>query len=232
MTLTLKESCRLYEQYCRRRVGVPTFEEFNVIHSSCLPSNDQLYQNFKQIIELAYKAEGVPVTRRLPSLFTKFSNSRETAATLPPSVQMAVVSAPVAVLPAYADSFKMKIRAPNCIAVSSVPVSSVPVSSPWSLERYKELVLNSENNKLKESKGLIVHLMPPNETEKMVSLACKLTKNTWNTLRGKSDKALTMRDGSELSLSSVVLLPEDVEGFVKDYKNNAKGPFFIRFSRI
>lgn len=228
MTLTLKESCRLYEQHCRRRVSVPTFEEFNVVHASCLPSNDRVFANFKQIIELAYKAEGVPVTRRLPSLFTKFSNSCDTAAKLPPSVQMAVVAAPVSVLPAYVDSFKMKIRAPNCIAVSSVS----SVSSPWSLEKYKELVLNSENNKLKESKGLIVHLMPPNETEKMVSLACKLTKNTWNTLRGKSDKALTMRDGSELSLSSVVLLPEDVKGFVKDYKNNVKGPFFIRFSRI
>lgn len=221
MTLTLKESCRLYEQHCRRRVSVPTFEEFNVVHSSCLPSNVNVYANFKHSIELAYKAEGVPVTRRLPSLFRKFSNSSETAAKLPPSVQMAVVPAPVSVLPAYEESFKMKIRAPNCIAVRD-----------WSLQRYKELVFNSENEKMKESKGLIVHLMPPDKTEKMVSLACKLTKNTWNTLRGKSDRALTMRDGSELSLSSVVLLPEDVKGFVKDYKNNVKGPFFIRFSRI
>lgn len=220
MTLTLKESCRMYEQHCRRRVSVPTFEEFNMAHASCLPSNDRVFADFKQSIELAYKAEGVPVTRRLPSLFAKFSNSCETAAKLPPSVQMAVVAAPVSVLPAYADSFKMKIRAP------------IAVSSPWSLEKYKELVLNSENIKLKESKGLIVHLMPPDETEKLVSLACKLTKNHWNTLRGKSDKALTMRDGSKLSLSSVVLLPEDVKGFVKDYKNNVKGPFFIRFSRI
>ena len=103
-----------------------------MVHSSCLPSNDSVYANFKQIIELAYKAEGVPVTRRLPSLFRKFSNSLESAAMLPPSVQMAVVSAPVAVLPAYEDSFKMKIRAPNRIVDSSD-------SSAWSLERYKEL---------------------------------------------------------------------------------------------
>lgn len=224
MTLTLKESCRLYEQHCRRRVGVPTFEDFNVVHSSCLPTNQSVYQNFKHNIELAYKAEGLPVTRRLPSLFQKFSNSSSTTAKLLPSVQMPVAPAPVALVPPYEESFQMTIRAPIVSMEAPAPI--------WSLQAYQELVRSSANAKMQESNGMIVHLMPPEKTEDVVALACKLTKSAWNAFRGRTTQPLTMRDGSELLLSSVVLRSEDVKAFIKDYRNNVKGPFFIRFSRI
>jgi len=214
MSLTLKESCRLYEQHCRRRVSVPTFEEFNTSHATCLPLDGKVYNNFKQIIELAYKAEGVPVTRRLPGLFSKFATELPVAC-LPPSVQLPVSAAPVSVVPSLKDAFQMNIRAPV-----------------WSLESYKSLVLSSSNAKMKESKGLIVHLMPPERVDDPCSFACKLTKSNWNVLRGRDDSKLSMRDGSELSLSSIELDKKDVSSFVRDYKSSVDGPFFIRFSRI
>tara|TARA_B110001450_G_scaffold126410_1_gene119009 strand:- start:17646 stop:18320 length:675 start_codon:yes stop_codon:yes gene_type:complete len=224
MTLTLKESCRLYEQNCRRRQNVPSFEEFNVSHSACLPHNVDVFAVFKQNIELAYKAEGVPVTRRLPSLFKRLSTSKlQKSALLPPSVQMSVSPAPASVVPPLNRSMKMKIRAPSA--------PSAP-SADWTLEEYRQLVLNSRDSKIKESKGLMVHLMPSTKIKErlLASYACKLTKSTWKALIGKQGDRLTMRDDSELKLSSVSLNKSDVALFVKSYKNQTQGPFFIRIS--
>ena len=221
MSLTLKESCRLYEQHCRRRQNVPSFEEFNVSHSACLPHNLDVFAVFKQNIKLAYKAEGVPVTRRLPSLFKRLSTSKlQKSAVLPPSVQMSVSPAPASVVPPLNRSMKMKIRAP-----------SAP-STDWTLEEYRQLVLNSGDSKIKESKGLMVHLMPSTKLKErsLASYACKLTKSTWKALIGKQGESLTMRDDSELKLSSVSLNKSDVASFVKSYKNQTRGPFFIRIS--
>lgn len=226
MTLSLKESCRLYEQHCRHRQHVPSFEEFNVSHSACLPHNVDIFAVFKQNIELAYKAEGVPVTRRLPSLFKRLSQQSniQKTALMPPSVQMSVSPAPVSVVPPLSRSMKMSIRAP--VSVALLPTAD------WTLEQYRRLVLNSSDSKIKESKGLMVHLMPSTKIKEMslASYACKLTKSTWKALIGKQGDSLTMRDDSELKLSSVSLNKSDVVLFVKSYKNQTKGPFFIRFS--
>lgn len=226
MTLTLKESCRMYEQYCRRRTAIPTFEEFNHTHATCLPRNKVAFQSFKQTVETAVKAEGVPVTRRLPSLFQKFSLGDQPAL-VPPSVQLAA-RPPVLAIPSPKQSFTMKIRQP--VAVSAAAESAA--AEPWSVESYKNLVLQSDNSNLRESKGLMVHLMPPEKETELVSLACKLTKSTWNALRGKSGTSLSMRDGSVLDLSSIQLKQEDVDMFVSNYKKKVAGPFFLRFSRI
>lgn len=241
MTLTLKESCRMYEQYCRRRTAIPTFEEFNHAHATCLPRNKVAFQSFKQTVENAVKAEGVPVTRRLPSLFQKFSLGDQPAL-VPPSVQLAA-RPPVLAIPSPKQSFTMKIRQPVAVSAAAVSAAAEPsaaesaaesesAAEPWSVESYKDLVLQSDNSNLRESKGLMVHLMPPEKETELVSLACKLTKSTWNALRGKSGTSLSMRDGSVLDLSSIQLKQEDVDMFVSNYKKKVAGPFFLRFSRI
>ena len=238
MTLTLKESCRMYEQYCRRRTAIPTFEEFNHAHATCLPRNKVAFQSFKQTVEAAVKAEGVPVTRRLPSLFQKFSLGDQPAL-VPPSVQLAA-RPPVLALPSPKQSFTMNIRQPvaesaesvEAESAESVEAESAESVEPWSVESYKDLVLQSDNSNLRESKGLMVHLIPPEKETELVSLACKLTKSTWNAICGKSGTTLSMRDGSVLDLSSIQLKQEDVAKFVSNYKKKVAGPFFLRFSRI
>ena len=73
MSLSLKESCQSYERYCRRHSDTPTFEAFNGKHFTNLPSNPEVYADFKRTLTAARRATGLPVTRRLPSLFHKLS---------------------------------------------------------------------------------------------------------------------------------------------------------------
>ena len=123
----------------------------------------------------------------------------------------------------------------------SVPASvpaSVPVkinnseSMKWTRETYAEAVKKSKSILLKESKGLMVHFVPEERGESFEKLAVKLTKKTWDILRGKSDGELKMRDGSALSLASVILDEGDLAEFIQNRKNKIQGPHFIRFSRI
>jgi hypothetical protein len=228
MTLTLKESCRLYEQHCRRNLKVPTFEEFNGKHATCLPSNPVVYKEFKTTLELAHKADGLPVTRRLVNLWTRLSKtpSSKSMALSSPSLQVPVPQGPVSMVPDPSLALKMNIRAPTT-------QPGLSKKKPWSLEKYKKLVQNSPSQKLKESSGLMVHLVPTSPVEDLTALACKLTKNNWNVLIGQDRTAtLSMRDGSNFDLCGVELNKDDVVSFKQEHKKNKQGPYFIRFSCI
>jgi hypothetical protein len=226
MTLTLKESCRLYEQHCRRNWKVPTFEEFNGQHATCLPSNPVVYKEFKTSLEMAHKADGLPVTRRLVNLWTRLakSSSSKTAALSPPSLQVPVPPPPVSMMPDPALSFKMNIRPPTLTSTVK----------PWSLEKYKNMVHESSSPKLRESSGLMVHLVPTHPVDDLTAWACKLTKNNWNALlkQGQNTATLAMRNGSEFALSGIELNKEDLLSFKQDHKKKKKGPYFVRFSCI
>lgn len=229
MTLTLKESCRLYEQHCRRHLAVPTFQEFNQNHATCLPSNPVVYKEFKTTLSNARKAEGIPVTRRLVNLWTRLSkeSSSKSMALSPPSLQVPVPPGVATLVPDPTHALKMNIRSP-----SNNP--ALPkANKAWSVEKYKEMVLNSASPKLKESSGLMVHLVPTSPVEDLSALACKLTKNNWNALLGKGKtNQLSMRNGSEFDLGGVELNHEDLLSFKLQHKKKEHGPYFVRFSCI
>lgn len=227
MPYTLKESCRLYEQHCRRNLKVPTFEEFNGKHSTCLPSNPVVYNQFKTTLELAHKSDGLPVTRRLVNLWTRLSktSSSMSMALSPPSLQVPVPKGPLSMVPDPSLALKMNIRTPQP-ALTKKEV-------PWTMEKYKKMVLNSSSKKLQESSGLMVHLVPTSAVEDLTALACKLTKNNWNALVGQGDTTkLAMRNGSKFDLCGVELNKDDIVSFKREHKKNKQGPYFIRYSCI
>ena len=79
----------------------------------------------------------------------------------------------------------------------------------------------------------MVHLVPEmHDSSSLESLASKLTKNTWESLRGQSEEDLKMRDGSKIVMSSISLDEGDLAEFIQNRKAKMLGPHFIRFSRI
>lgn len=225
MSLTLKESCQMYERYCRRNADTPTFEAFNAKHFTCLPRDADIYNNFKSVLTSARRSAGLPVTRRLPSLWHRFAGEEKVVAVPPPVVQVKT-SEKAFVGHDFESALRNNVRAP--------PLQAMKDEEPttWTLEAYKEAVQNSRSVLLKEHKNLIVHLVPEERSMALESLACKLTKTTWETLRGKSAAPLKMRDGSMLSVESLALDESDLAEFVRNRKKKIGGPYFIRFSRI
>lgn len=225
MSLTLKESCQKYERYCRRHSDTPTFEAFNARHFTCLPRNPEVYKDFKSILTSARRSSGVPVTRRLPSLWHRFTGEEKVVAVPPPVVQVKT-SEKSFVGHDYESAIRNNVRAPAAETKSDEPPRT------WTLEAYKEAVQHSRSILLKESKNLIVHLVPEERSADLESLACKLTKTTWESLRGKSAAPLKMRDGSTLPVESLSFDEGDLAEFVRNRKKKIGGPYFIRFSRI
>ena len=224
MSLSLKESCQMYERHCRRHLDTPTFEAFNAQHFTNLPSNAAVYTEFKRVLTSARRASGVPVTRRLPSLYRKLSGVEETAAAVVPSVQVRTAEkACRSSSSEFTSALRPSIRP---------PLQSAPVAPTWTVDAFKEAVASSQSVLLKESKGLMVHLVPEQKGPSLESLSCKLTKSTWESLRGKSSTPMKMRDGSTLDLSTVAVDESDLAEFVLNRKGKIPGPYFIRFSRI
>tara|TARA_B110000285_G_scaffold186042_1_gene211220 strand:+ start:2218 stop:2892 length:675 start_codon:yes stop_codon:yes gene_type:complete len=224
MSLSLQESCKMYERYTRRQKAIPSFAAYNKENYTCLPENDVVETEFKSALLKARKAYGMPVTRRLPSLYHKLCGVEKSVSVSPPSAVIASSEkAFVYDNEKYEGAMKMNIRPPNCIATEELKEDDL------TLEEYKDMVHNSP---LKEAKGLVVHFVPQKRGEALSSLACKLTKNTWEALRGKKDNAVKMKDGTELDLKSIQMNIDDVRNFVKSRKRKEEGPYFIRFSRI
>jgi hypothetical protein len=238
MTLTLKESCRLYEQYCRRRTSTPTFEEFNEKNGTCLPSSDTIYTDFKKSIDFARKNEGLPIRSRLKSLYNQLSKeSPKSIAKNRPSVQIRPASSNSSSIPSITNSFSMNIRTPEKASIKNEEMKKVESEDGmnWSTESYKKLLSSTSCKKVIESNGLMVHLVSSSgisTEEELRATSCKLTKNAWNTLLGKSDDTLTMRDGSSLKMSSIKMDSSDLQKFVTSRKKKENGPYFIRFRTI
>lgn len=219
----------MYERYCRRHSDTPTFEAFNAKHFTCLPKNPAIYSEFKSTLTSVRRSAGLPVTRRLPSLWHRFTGEEKVVAVPPPVVQVKT-SEKSFVGPEFESALRNNVRAPCQSTVAETKVD-VPRAT-WTLEAYKEAVQNSRSILLKESKNLIVHLVPEERSVDLEALACKLTKTTWESLRGKSDAPLKMRDGSTLSVESLSFDEGDLAEFVRNRKKKIGGPYFIRFSRI
>lgn len=225
MSLTLQESCQLYERHARRQKAIPTFAEFNKQHFTCLPVNEHVEGDFIATVAKARKAEGLPIRSRLFSLYRRLTKSdvdnvaQEVVATPSPAVNAFTVSEPK-----YEKAMRMSIRAPEA------PEDNEDEETPWTLEDYVKQVRASG---LSEAKGLMVHFMPKMKGDPLSSLASKLTKTTWDAIRGKSSEtSIKMKDGTMMDLSSIQMNADDVKKFVKNRKKKVEGPYFIRFSRI
>jgi len=233
MSLTLLESCKMYERSSRRQKSVPTFAEFNKKYFTCLPMNESIEQDFKSSVMKARKSYGMPITRRLPSLYHKLSGTSKPSSPSAPSAPSAVVQSSeksfVYDNNTYDNAMKMNIRPPNCINTDNM--EGELKEEDLSMKEYIKMVQSSS---VTEAKGLIVHLIPRkiDESKSLMSLSCRLTKNNWEALCGKNETPIRMKDGSELNLKSIELNGEDMKSFVSDRKNKKKGPYFVRFSRI
>ena len=217
----------MYERYCRRHKDTPSFESFNAEHFTCLPHNPAVYDDFKSVLTSARRSSGLPVTRRLPSLWHRVRQEEKVVVVaVPAPVVQVKTSEKSFVGPGFETCLRNQVRAP----VEQTKSDKPPMT--WTLEAYKEAVQNSRSILLKESKNLIVHLVPEERSEDLESLACKLTKTTWESLRGKSAAGLKMRDGTVMSVESLSLDEGDLAEFVRHRKQKIAGPYFIRFSRI
>jgi len=253
--LSLKESCTLFDRYCRRNSDTPTFEEFNKVNFTCLPNDNMVYDQYSRVLIAARRATGVPVTRRLPSLFKKLSVSTESSPVeVTPHVQIRPqTNSFKSSVPNLDSTMRMSIRPPACIPIpaiiptipakvvkisATVPakVATIPVNvmlqTTWTRAAYAEAVKANPSILLKESTGHMVHLVPPGPGDSFERLACKLTKSIWESLRGKSTEPLKMRDGSFIDMSTLSLNEGDLAEFVQNHKERLAGPHFIRFSRI
>jgi len=214
----------MYERHLRRQKAIPTFAVFNKENFTCLPENEVVETEFKSALLKARKAYGMPVTRRLPSLYHKLSGTEKSVSV---SVSSAVVGSSEKAFvydnEKYEGAMKMNIRPPNCIAIDELKEDDLTV------EEYRDMV---EKSPLKEAKGLLVHFVPQKRGEALSSLACKLTKKTWEALRGKKGHLIKMKDGTELDLKSIQMDLDDVRNLVLSRKRKEEGPYFIRFSRI
>lgn len=223
MSLSLQESCQMYERQCRRQKKTVTFAQFNSAHFTCLPSNDKVETSFNVAVTKARRAEGVPIISRLPSLFRSLTGcASPPQSSMPSSVVLPVQNSMPVSVPSYDDAMRMNIRPPQA-------VEGERKEGEFTLEEYVEMVKASP---IQEKKGLIVHFAPSVPPGALSSLASKLTKNTWEVLRGQKNVPLKMKDGSEFDLNLVELNVNDVKQFVSDRKKKKEGPFFIRFSRI
>tara|TARA_B100001059_G_scaffold229387_1_gene261918 strand:+ start:604 stop:1275 length:672 start_codon:yes stop_codon:yes gene_type:complete len=223
MSLTLQESCQLYERHARRHKAVLTFSQFNQEHYTCLPDNAHVETEFLSAVSKARKAEGVPIRGRLCSLYRKLNRDSVS----PVAQKVEAVPAPASKSyavhePKYEKAMRMNIRPPE----------AAPEAQPeqWTMDAYVQAVQDSG---LAEAKGLMVHFMPEQKGEPLSSLASKLTKTTWDVIRGKSDeRVIKMKDGTLMDVSACTLNAEDVSTFVRNRKKKVEGPYFIRFSRI
>ena len=221
----------MYERYCRRHADTPTFEEFNRNNYTCLPMNASVYADFKRVLVAARRSAGVPVTRRLPSLLKRFSADEEAPVNISGTAEVAE-TVPSVQVSTSEGAFKSSVPEYESALRNNVRPPEPETSEKWSLELYKQAVLQSKSVLLKEPKNLIVHLVPDERSDSLESLACKLTKSTWESLRGKSDAPLKMRDGSTLDLASISMDECDLAEFVRNRKKKVAGPYYVRFSRI
>ena len=229
MSFPLKESCLMYERYCRRHSDTPEFEVFNTKHFTCLPQDQEAYVDFKRVLASARRSTGLPVTRRLPSLWSRFSGEKRALAVPPPVVHVVTREKSFrSSVPKFEAALRNNVRPPEAVGLVGPP----PEAKTWTVGAYKKAVSESRSVLLSEPKNLIVHLVPEERLGTLESLACKLTKSTWESLRGKHAQPLKMRDGSTLELASISLDEGDLAEFVQNRKKKIEGPYFVRFSRI
>ena len=214
---TLKESVKLYEKVSRRKQTTMTFEDFNAKFGTCLPANATVYAKFIKSLNSAKKSEGIPVTRRLYSIYNGISGEKvqHPVATPKPNQQIAPKTACPSVI-SNGNVGHTTIRPP-------LNLESLTIDNP--VEKYKEL-LKSEDSKFHDEKGRMVHLVSADAIP-MLGNTCKLNKSNGNALY-TGVGTLTMRNQSTIDLENTEINAEDFVKFMTMRKNKEKGPYFLR----
>jgi len=245
MSLTLRESCTLYERHCRRNKNIPTFDEFNSKYLTCLPKDASSFNTFKTMLIAAKRAEGLPVRRRLPSLYKRFSSEHaEILADSPTELSDSHKAFVSCAAPSYENGLRMNIRQSQSAPSKAVVLEKVVAQDSateteteaeadlaWSLEVYKHELDSSSSPKLKEQNGMMVHFVPPTRCAPLEALACKFTKKCYETLQGKENHPLKMRDNS-IWLAGANWNQDDVTAVLQMRKKKTAGPYFIRVDGI
>ena len=212
---TLKESAKLYEKVSRKKQQTITFEEFNAKHGTCLPANATVFAKFHKSLNSAKKSEGMPVTRRLYSIYNGFSGEEQRrVATSAPTQQIAHKPPCPSVI--SNGNVEHNIRPP-------LNLEQMTINDP--VEKYKQL-LKSEDSKFYDEKGRMVHLVSADGVP-LLGNTCKLNKSNGNALY-TGVGTLTMRNQTSIDLENTEINAEDFVKFMAMRKNKEKGPYFLR----
>ena len=223
---TLKESTNKYEKFHRQKQITMTFAEFNAKYGTCLPENEVVQRTFLSNLSKAKKSEGIPVTRRLYSIYhglTTQSGQRTSKiiATPPPAPQIDHKPPLPSVI---ADgSFEHNIRSPT---LDDVMALCSTFDDP--IEKYQSL-LQKEDAKFFDKRGLMVHFV---ETDGVPLLGntCKLNKSNASALYTQNG-TLTMRNQSTIEMDQLNVDEEDHQKFMQMRQEKIKGPYFLRVNK-
>ena len=213
---TLKESVYKYEKFHRQKQETMSFENFNAKFGTNLPKNLEVYEKFMSSLHKAKKSEGLPVTRRLYSIYKGLTGtSQESIASPPPAPQIAQKVALPSVLASGAVG--AIIRPP------SLALKQMTAEDP--VEKYQKQ-LEKEDDKFFDKKGLIVHLVGTDGVP-LLGNTLKLNKSNAEALYTKIG-TLTMRNQSTIKMNQLQINEEDHCQFMEMRKQKTKGPYFLR----
>jgi len=219
MSFTLKESTNKYEKFHRQKQITMTFAEFNAAHGTCLPENEIVERTFISSLTKAKKSEGIPVTRRLYSIYHGLhqKNNQSSKIATPPA------------LPQIAQ----KVALPSVLATGAVGVSNIrppslalkQMSVEDPVEKYQKQ-LEKEDDKFFDKKGLMVHLVGTDGIP-LLGNTCKLNKSNGSALYARTG-TLIMRNQSKIEMNELQINEEDHKLFMEMRKQKTKGPYFLR----
>jgi hypothetical protein len=176
-----------------------------------------VYEKFMSSLHKAKKSEGLPVTRRLYSIYKGLTGtSQESIASPPPAPQIAHKVALPSVLASGAVGA-------GAIRPPIVALEQMSVEDP--VEKYQKQ-LEKEDDKFFDKKGLMVHLVGTDGVP-LLGNTCKLNKSNAEALYTKTG-TLTMRNQSTIEINSLRLNDKDHSEFMEMRKQKTKGPYFLR----
>ena len=217
MSFTLKESTNKYEKFHRQKQITMTFAEFNAEYGTCLPENEIVERTFIISLTKAKKSEGIPITRKLYSIYKGLTGtSQENIANPPPIPQIA-----------------QKVALPSVLATGAVGVSNIrppslalkQMSVEDPVEKYQKQ-LEKEDDKFFDKKGLMVHLVGTDGIP-LLGNSCKLNKSNGSALYARTG-TLIMRNQSKIEMNELQINEEDHKLFMEMRKQKTKGPYFLR----
>jgi hypothetical protein len=217
MSFTLKESTNKYEKFHRQKQITMTFAEFNAEYGTCLPENEIVERTFIISLTKAKKSEGIPITRKLYSIYKGLTGtSQESIASPPPFRQIAQKVA----LPSILSSGTVGA---GTIRPPSLALKQMSVEDP--VEKYQKQ-LENEDAKFFDKKGLIVHLVGTDGVP-LLGNTCKLNKSNGSALYARTG-TLIMRNQSKIEMNELQINEEDHKLFMEMRKQKTKGPYFLR----
>ena len=217
MAFTLKESINKYEKFHRQKQETMSFEDFNVKFGTNLPQNTEVYQKFLSSLHKAKKSEGIPITRRLYSIYKGLTGtSQGSIASPPPAPQITQKVA----LPSVLSSGAVGV---STIRPPSLALKQMSVEDP--VEKYQKQ-LEKEDDKFFDKKGLMVHLVGTDGVP-LLGNTCKLNKSNGSALYARTG-TLTMRNQSKIEMNRLQINEEDHKLFMEMRKDKTKGPYFLR----